>query len=271
MSVSVPSRLLAVDVGNSRVKFGLFDLASAAAGLPELVESVAVAPDGPMPWREIGDWLGDSVAEGPRGIVAGSNPSARDAVVDGWPDGWTVPRVLADARSLALEVRLTQTERTGIDRLLNAVAANRLVADGRPAIIIDSGTATTVDVVDADGVFLGGAILPGFGLLARSLRRYTALLPLITLEELGTGPPEVVGEDTAAAIKSGLFFGQLGAVRELVRKMSDRLDGPPAELFLTGGGGPLLATALTEARLVPHLGLRGLAEVARMDDPEYTT
>ena len=89
--------------------------------------------------------------------------------------------------------------------------------DGRPAIIVDSGTATTVDAVDADGVFLGGAILPGFGLLARSLQRYTALLPLITLEELGTGPPPAVGRDTTAAIKSGLFFGQLGAVRELVR------------------------------------------------------
>lgn len=271
MTASVPSRLLAVDVGNSRVKFGLFDLASAAAGLPELVESLAVAPDGPMPWKQIAGWLGGSVAGGPRGIVADSNPTARDAVIDGWPDEWTAPRVLTDAGCLALEVRLARPQQAGIDRLLNAVAVKRLVDGGRPAIIIDSGTATTVDLVDADGAFLGGAILPGFGLLARSLRRYTALLPLITLEELGTGPPEVVGEDTAAAIRSGLFFGQLGAVRELVRRMSDGLDGAPAELFLTGGGGPLLATALSEARLVPHLGLRGLAEVERTHRPEQAT
>jgi len=118
---------------------------------------------------------------------------------------------------------------------------------------------------------LGGAILPGFGLLARSLHRYTALLPLVTLEELGTGPTEAVGEDTIAAIRSGLFFGQLGAVRELVAEMSGSLEGAAPELFLTGGGGPLLATALTEARLVPHLGLRGLAEVARVGDDKAKT
>jgi len=271
VSASVPSRLLAVDVGNSRIKFGLFDLTSSGSALPELVESLAVAPDGPMPWAEIGAWLGESAAGGTRGIVAGSNPTARDAVVDGWPGDWLEPRVLADAGCLGLEARLAQPGRAGIDRLLNAVAVKWLVADDRPAIIVDSGTATTVDVVDADGVFLGGAILPGFGLLARSLHRYTALLPLITLEELGTRPPEAVGEDTTAAIRSGLFFGQLGAVRELVQAMSDLLDGPPAELFLTGGGGPLLATALTEFRLVPHLGLCGLAAVARVDDPEPTT
>ena len=71
-----------------------------------------------------------------------------------------------------------------------------------------------------------------------------------------------MGQDTVAAIRSGLFFGQLGAVRELVRAMSESFKSEPPELFLTGGGGPLLATALTEARLMPHLGLRGLAEVA---------
>ena len=271
MNPPASTLLLAVDVGNSRVKFGLFDLASASEGLPELVESLAVAPDGEVPWSEIGGWLGKSSAGGPRGIVAGSNPAARDTVVEAWPADWPAPRVLTDAGSLGLQLRLAEPGQTGIDRLLNALAVNRLRSGDRPAIIIDSGTATTVDVVDAEGVFLGGAILPGFGLLARSLHRYTALLPLVTLEDLGTGPTEAVGEDTRAAIRSGLFFGQLGAVRELVGAMSDSLQGAAPELFLTGGGGPLLATALTEARLVPHLGLCGLADVARAGDDEAKT
>ena len=271
MTPSARSWLLAVDVGNSRVKFGLFDLASASDGLPELVESLAVAPDGEVPWSEIGGWLGESTGVGPWGIVAGSNPAARDTVVEAWPGDWLAPRVLTDAAGLGLQVEPTKPGRTGLDRLLNAVAVNRLSAGDRPAIIIDSGTATTVDAVDAEGVFLGGAILPGFGLLARSLHRYTALLPLVTLEELGTGPTEAVGEDTIAAIRSGLFFGQLGAVRELVAEMSRSLEGAAPELFLTGGGGPLLATALTEVRLVPHLGLRGLAEVARVGDDKAKT
>ena len=204
MNTSIPSRLLAVDVGNSRIKFGLFDLATAAGDLPELIESMAVAPDGPVPWGEMGGWPGEfEICSS--SIVAASNPDVRDMLVSGWPDGWSRPCVLDDVDRLPLKVRLEEPSRTGIDRLLNAVAANRLATDNRPLIIVDSGTATTVDAVDADGVFLGGAILPGFGLLARSLQRYTTLLPLVTLEELGTGPPPGVGGDTTAAIKRGLF------------------------------------------------------------------
>ena len=259
----VTSRLLAVDVGNSRVKFGMFDLASIVDGLPELVDSLAAAPDGPMPWEEIRGWLGESDSVPPHGIVAGSNPLVRDVVAEDWPSGWPAPRVLTDSSCLDLDVQLDHPDQVGIDRLLNAVAVRRLAAAQRAAIIVDSGTATTVDLVDATGGFGGGAILPGFGLLAQSLHRYTALLPLVTLEQLGVGPPPVIGQDTTTAIKSGLFFGQLGAVRELVREMSGSVGGGQVDLFLTGGGGPLLATALAEARFVPHLGLCGLAEVAR--------
>ena len=88
----VTSRLLAVDVGNSRVKFGMFDLASIVDGLPKLVDSLAAAPDGPMPWQEIRGWLGESDSSVPRGIVAGSNPLVRDVVVEGWPSEWPTPR-----------------------------------------------------------------------------------------------------------------------------------------------------------------------------------
>ena len=249
MKTPIPSRLLAVDVGNSRIKFGLFDLATVAGGLPELIESMAVAPDGPIPWDRIGGWPGEfEICSS--SIVAASNPDVRDMLVSGWPDGWSRPCVLDDVDRLPLKVRLEEPSRTGIDRLLNAVAANRLATDNRP--------------------FLGGAILPGFGLLARSLQRYTTLLPLVTLEELGTGPPPVVGGDTTAAIKSGLFYGQLGAVRELAAALGDTLGDEEAEMFLTGGGGPLLASALPEARLVPHLGLHGLAEVFRVDASEMS-
>ena len=104
MTPSARSWLLAVDVGNSRVKFGLFDLASASDGLPELVESLAVAPDGEVPWSEIGGWLGESTGGGPRGIVAGSNPAARDTVVEAWPGDWLAPRVLTDAAGLVCKL-----------------------------------------------------------------------------------------------------------------------------------------------------------------------
>ena len=259
MNIPVTSPLLAVDVGNSRVKFGLFDIDREADGLPVLLTSLAIAPGSEPPWDQLLGWL---PTEDSASVVAGSNPAGRERIVSGWPTTLAAPTVIDDPQRLGLEIRLEEPGQVGIDRLLNAVSVNRLRPVDRPTIIVDSGTATTVDAVAADGAFLGGAILPGFGLLARSLHRYTALLPMITLEDLGNMPPPPRGEGTPAAIRSGLYYGQLGAVRELVTRIGESLEPVPPELFLTGGGGPLLATGMPGARLVSHLGLRGLARVA---------
>ena len=258
MNTSAIVSLLAIDVGNSRIKFGLFENGREEDGLPLLVESLAIAPGSEPPWSQLLEWLPDGAAAS---VVAGANPAGREQILSGWPAELTPPLVIDDPRRLGLNIQLADPEQVGIDRLLNAVSVNCLRTAGQPAIIVDSGTATTVDVVAADGTFLGGAILPGFGLLARSLHRYTALLPLITLEELGTTPPSSLGEDTPAAIKSGLYYGQLGAVRELVARLGESLGSHSPEVFLTGGGGPLLATGMPGARWVSHLGLRGLALV----------
>ncbi|MFP6767211.1 MAG: type III pantothenate kinase [Planctomycetaceae bacterium] len=265
MNTFASSPLLAVDVGNSRVKFGLFAAdvtANEPLQLPTIRNSLAIAPDAEVPWPIIREWSASNATGSPAGIVAGANPPIRDEITANWPADLPPPRVLTDPTELGISVQLEHPDRAGIDRLLNAVAVNCLRPDGRPAIIVDSGTATTVDALDAGGAFLGGAILPGFDLLARSLHRYTALLPLLSLEQLGDSPPSPLGKDTPAAIRSGLFYGQLGAVRELADSLERELGSGPATMFLTGGGGPLLATALPEARLVPHLGLLGLARIA---------
>ena len=96
----------------------------------------------------------------------------------------------------------------GIDRLVDAVAANRLRKSHRPAAIVDVGTAITVDLVAADGAFLGGSILPGIALSARALHEFTDLLPLVDVGEL-VEPPPALGTDTEAAMRSGLFWGAM--------------------------------------------------------------
>ena len=256
MTASPSPTLLAVDAGNSRIKFGLFEPADEAS---RLAASLAIGPEADVPWETIRGWSAGRFAAG---VVTGSSPAGRDRVIASWPEDLPSPEVVVDPDRLGLVARVAEPGRVGIDRLLNAVAVNRLKRVGRAAVIVDSGTATTVDAVDGDGGFLGGAILPGFGLSARALHRYTALLPLLTLDQLGPDPPDVLGTDTPSAIASGLVYGQLGAVRELVTRLCDRLGAPDAELYLTGGGGPLLAGLLDDANLVPHLGLHGLAAVA---------
>jgi type III pantothenate kinase len=167
---------------------------------------------------------------------------------------------------LPLAVALPQPERVGIDRLLGAVAANRLRAAGRPAVIIGVGTAITVDLVSPAGAFLGGAILPGIGISARAMHDFTDLLPLVTMDELADPPPPL-GTSTVDAMRSGLYWGAVGGMKELMARLTP--DVPPhsptnrAHILLTGGAAPVVAQFLDpSAQHVPHLVLSGIALVA---------
>jgi type III pantothenate kinase len=133
---------------------------------------------------------------------------------------------------------------------------------GEPVIIVDSGTATTVDLVGADGVFAGGAILAGFELSALALHRYTALLPLVPPSDLKGTDPAPVGKNTRDAIRSGLFWGHIGAVKELVARLGQSQATVP-QVILTGGAAALLAPHLPgRVRSESNLPLKGLAIVA---------
>jgi len=262
--------ILAVDVGNSRIKFGLFnrnDSTVAEKRLPRCLHAAAVVVDSAIPWEEICCWEelknGKSVA----GVAAGSNPDGVNKVVSTWPtDGWKTPQVIHDPDGFPMAVNLDAPEKVGIDRLLNAVAANGIRPENCEAVIVDCGTATTVDLVSADGTFQGGAILPGFELASRSLHAYTALLPFIPIEELAAEKNPVLGKNTTEAIRSGLFWGQLGAVKELIDRLTSKsaIRNPQsAMVLLTGGGAGLLDSHLPDAQWEPHLALQGLVLVTK--------
>ncbi|NOX54056.1 MAG: type III pantothenate kinase [Planctomycetes bacterium] len=281
---------LGIDVGNSRIKFGLFDRSRAEVasnGLALCVHSLAVRMSEPIPWDRIVGWV-EGLADEWRAAVAGANPEGVDRLVSQWPAKLGAsPEHIRDVTRFPIRIRVDEPGKVGVDRVLNAVAANVLRRPGQAAIIVDSGTATTVDFVDGEGAFRGGAILPGLRLAARSLHEYTALLPLVTMDELRQEPVPIVGRNTNEAIRSGIFWGQLGAVRELIGRMeraaaeTSRKAAPterseprpslPASdlpepvrplLLLTGGGGLLLSREIPQGRLEPHLSLQGLAIVA---------
>ncbi|MFA4947265.1 MAG: type III pantothenate kinase [Candidatus Krumholzibacteriia bacterium] len=150
------------------------------------------------------------------------------------------------------EILVDRPSKTGSDRL--AAAAGVVAAGGREAIIVDAGTAITVDVLSRKG-FLGGAIFPGTGLLYRALHEGTAALPLVTGRGRAADPP---GRSTRDAIVAGVEGGATGAVKELVA-LSRRSVSKNAGLWVTGGGGAGLAKHLGKgARYEPDLVLRGL-------------
>ena len=251
---------LAIDVGNTRVKLGLFACPSSRlrGELPTCVERTTLLSGEPLSWGMLAQWQSAATDWLPP-VIAGSNPNGVEQLIADWPSSLgPQPRVIANTDDCPLAIRVDEPRRVGIDRLLNAVAVNELRRADRPAVIVDSGTATTVDVVSSDGAFEGGAILPGLALSAKALHEYTALLPLVSVPELGQATPEPLGRNTRAAIRSGLFWGQLGAVKELI----DRQVGTDADLFVTGGGGALIASHLPHARFEPHLPLQGLVLLA---------
>ena len=157
---------------------------------------------------------------------------------------------------LPLRIQVDQPEKVGMDRLVAAVAVNLLRSSDRPAIVIDAGTAITVDLIDVDGAFRGGAILPGMEAAARALSKSTDQLPEVGLHF--AVEESAIGKSTASAIRSGLLWGAVGAIRELVRRMSSEVGRLP-HLFVTGGSAEPLAIQLgSEYRLVSELVLSGI-------------
>ena len=256
--------IITIDVGNSRIKLGLFEKngdVAARKKLPEFVRSMAIEVDEAVPWDELAKWTEGTPEIIESVILGGVNPRGRDKVLDGWPaTGWPAPVVVESPFVLPIKIRVGSPRTVGVDRLLNAVAANVVRPPDKPMIIIDTGTATTVDVVAKDGAFEGGAILPGFQMGSQSLHIYTALLPRISNEELARTTPKALGKNTREALRSGLFWGQLGAVKELVQHLSEDLSDKPL-LVVTGGAGRLLVPQLGDVLHLPYLALQGLVIV----------
>jgi type III pantothenate kinase len=146
-------------------------------------------------------------------------------------------------RDVPLPIRVEAPERVGIDRLLAALTANHLRQQDRPAVVIDLGTAITVDLVSAQGEFCGGAILPGFALSARALAEQTDALPLVSFVAEDQEPAPV-GKSTVGAIESGLYWGAVGAIRELICQYTAAAV-PPPDVFLTGGAAERVAARLS--------------------------
>jgi len=158
---------------------------------------------------------------------------------------------------LGLAVKVDNPEEVGADRLVNAVAAASRY-DG-PLILVDFGTATTFDVVDADGSYLGGVIAPGINLSLEALHMAAAQLPRVAVRR----PAAVIGKSTVPAMQSGIYWGYVALIEGLVQRIEAE-HGSSMTVIATGGLAPLFNEA-TDAidHLDGDLTLRGLCEIYR--------
>jgi type III pantothenate kinase len=154
--------------------------------------------------------------------------------------------------SLGIEVLLDRPDEVGADRVVNAVGGKARF--GAPLIVIDLGTATTFDIVDAVGNYHGGVIAPGINLSLQALEMAAAKLPRIAIRR----PATVIGRDTVPAMQSGLFWGYIGLIEGLVERIKAEF-GEPMRVIATGGLAPLFAGATSVIEAVdPDLTLWGL-------------
>jgi len=269
------AHILAVDVGNTRTKFGLFlPTPAGVSELPTCERFLAIPHDDVIPWNTLARWTDQKRG---RVAVAGSNPGRMSDLCQTFEEqNWTTPWMLTNRQEIPLEIDVDVPEKVGIDRLLNAVAVNVMRPASRPAIVIDTGTTATVDFVDARGRFCGGAILPGFAMSAQALHAYTALLPLLTVRELANDPPVAVGRNTSDAIRSGIYWGHAGALQQVITQICrqqslpvpkwdepDSSDPQAPWLLLTGGGAPFLKPVFPAIPQVPSFALHGLVLAAQ--------
>ena len=253
--------LLALDIGNSAVKAGLFSDETLAR-----VFSVEPPPDETSDaphWREaFASALGDSPVDHV-GLV--SVVPARTAAVARALEALTGASVTTVGPEMRLPFTLDYDtpDTLGTDRL--AAAAAGWVQYGRPStrsvLVVDAGTAVNYEVVHRDGIYRGGAIGPGPALMRDALRAGTAQLPDIPLNL----PATPTGSSTQAALQSGVLWGLIDSVQGMTRRLAAPLPDAP-RLLLTGGWGEALSGHLdAEATHVPHLVLHGVRILTAMN------
>jgi type III pantothenate kinase len=170
------------------------------------------------------------------------------------------PFILRAGVKTGLKIKYRNPLEVGADRIANAIAGTSFFPD-QNLIIVDFGTATTFCIVSGQKEYLGGIILSGIRISMESLVRETALLPKVEIREVS----QVIGKSTAESIQSGLYFGQIGIIKEIVAKAtSEAFDGPPLVIG-TGGFSSLFESTGLFHYIIPTLVLDGLFIVLQLN------
>lgn len=253
--------LLAIDVGNTNTVFGIHDGTDWINQWRSATDSTKTADDhASWLWR-----LADM-----HGVDLGK--------INGCVISTVVPQAVFNFRNLArryldvepmfigeqginlgMEIRIRRPEQVGADRIVAALGAHKIYPGN--LIVIDSGTATTFDIVAEDGAFEGGIISPGINLSMKALHDAAAQLPRIAIQR----PPHVIGQDTVTAMQSGVFWGYIDLIDGLVKRI--RMEyGKPMKVVATGGVASLFEGASETIDYYDQdIVIRGLLEIYRLN------
>ncbi len=245
--------LLAVDIGNTTVGFGIFKGA-------ELIREWKIRSDKEKTADEYGIILLELLRTADLepslidGVVLSSVVPPLTPVFQSLSQGAFGRKALVVGPGLrtGMPILYENPSEVGADRIVASLAAYEKY--GGPAIVVDFGTATTFDAVSGRGEYLGGAIAPGIQISAEALYLRTAKLPQIEVVK----PKKVIGRTTVASMQAGIYFGYIGLINHIIAEIAGELGGDP-RVIVTGGLGSRFGPEIKRPyHLEPHLVLEGL-------------
>lgn len=261
--------LLAVDCGNTNIVFALYDN---TADVSRQLGCWRIATDVSRSGDDYTVWLGQMMAAANLAkdmvsgvVVASVVPEITPQLVMMARAGFSLdPMLIGDAGvDLGIMVDIDNPSQAGADRLVNAVAARHY--HQVPAIILDFGTATTLDLVRADGAYAGGIIAPGVHVSVDALYKAAARLPRLDVKPWDRTLP-VLGRDTTSAMESGIFWGYVGMIEGLIARLRTE-QGADLPAIATGGLASLFAPHLPMISAVDvDLTLRGLVAIYNLNN-----
>jgi type III pantothenate kinase len=247
--------LLAIDIGNTNTVFAVYK-GEKSIGLWRCQTSASRSVDEYAAFlHEMFSIQGLSWDKVKDAIISSVVPDADFHVRKFCKTYLKVDPMFVTAAMADIAVSIDKPEEVGADRLVNAAAIKAFYQ--YPAIVIDFGTATTFDVVNAKGHYAGGVIAPGINLSLEALHRAAAKLPRVGVKK----PERVIGKSTVGAIQSGIYWGYIGLIEGLVEKISKEMNEKPFVLA-TGGLAPLFADSTNVINAVDEeLTLKGLLRI----------
>ncbi|MDG3005247.1 type III pantothenate kinase [Paludisphaera mucosa] len=249
---------IVADIGNSRLKWARLDDQGG------LGPTVSLPLDDPKAWGAVYDGWHRSASDSSTWAVSSVNPPLAGRLAAFLAERKTAEiRWFLTAAEVPVPKDVEGADTGGSDRALAVLGASRLLGRGRPILVVSCGTAITVERLTAEGVWQGGAIAMGLGLCARALHHFTAQLPLVSPDRSAPS----WGRSTNPSLEAGVFWGTVGAVRELIARQEPDLG--PSLVVWTGGDAFRLAPAVEgpAARVVPDLVLQGLVHAAFPSKP----
>ena len=186
-------------------------------------------------------------------IISSVVPKLTDEYLDILKEFSSVTPFVIDWKNCSLKLNVDLPHEVGVDRICNSLAAKILF--GTPSVVVDFGSATTYDVIDENGIFIGGAIAPGIDISANNLIQNTALLKSAAFEF----PQRAIGKNTKTNLQSGIMFGGIDAINGMLNRIQTEMKWNYFSIILTGGFSSLISPQLDRPhKLVPYLTLDGM-------------